>query len=236
LDLEGWLSWLNWGWLPNWLSSGGWLGSEASLVTSQKSGLLVRGVEGVDEGVNSSTVGTGRDTEVLGSGGGGGLGGEVGSVGVESKVTVGWVVGVDEWVEVGVHRFVNIVVVNRGRGGLDNWGSWLDGGGYWGGLLGAEGGGILSVGTSWDVGSLQDLESVLAGRISDGDGLAFLINVAVLTNSLTVSGGLLSEHGSILLSKSCSVSSITSVESLLLQNLGILGINKLLAGGSGDET
>ena len=154
MDLEGWLSWLNWGWLPNWLSSGGWLGSEAGLVTSQKSGLLVRGVEGVDEGVNSSTVGTGRDTEVLGSGGGGGLGGEVGSVGVESKVTVGWVVGVDEWVEVGVHRFVNIVVVNRGRGGLDNWGSWLDGGGYWGGLLGTEGGGVLSVGTSWDVGSL----------------------------------------------------------------------------------
>ena len=95
---------------------------------------------------------------------------------------------------------------------------------------------VLSVGTSWDVGALQDLESVLAGRISDGDGLAFLINVAVLTNSLTVSGGLLSEHGSILLSKSCSVSSITSVESLLLQDLGILGFNKLLTGSGSDET
>jgi len=205
-------------------------------VSGEKSGLLVRGVEWVHEGVNSSTVSTGRDAEVLG-GGGGGLGGEVGTVGVESEVTVGWVVGVDEGVEVGVHGLVNIVVVNGGGGGLDNGGCGLNGSSDGGsGLLGGEGGGVLSVSSSWDVSSFQDLEAVLASRVSHSDGLALLVNVTVLTYSLTISGGLLSEHGTVLLSKSCSMSSITSVESLLLQNLGILGINKLLAGGSGDET
>jgi len=180
LDLESWLSSLDRGGLSDWLSSGG--GSEPGLVSGEKSGLLVGGVEWVHEGVNSGTVGTGRDAEVLG-GGGGGLGREVGSVGVESEVTVGWVVGVDEWVEVGVHRFVNIVVVNGG--GLDDGGSGLNGSS---GLLSGEGGGVLSISSSWDVSSFQDLEAVLASGVPHGDGLALLVNVTVLTDPLTVSG------------------------------------------------
>jgi len=236
LDLEGGLGGLDGGGLSDGLRSGGG-GSEPSLMSSEESGLLVGGVEGVHEGVDSGTVGTGRNTEVLGGGGGGRLGSEVGSVGVESEVTVGWVVGVDEWVEVGVDGFVNIVVVNGGGGGLDDRGGGLNGSSDGlSGLLSDEGGGVLSVGSGWDVSSLQDLEPVLASGVPHSDGLAFLINVAVLTDSLTVSGGLLSEHGSVLLSKSCSMSSVTSVESLLLQDLGILGFNKLLTGSGSDET
>jgi len=231
LDLEGWLGGLDGGRLSDGLRSGGG-GSEPSLMSGKESGLLVRGVEGVHKGVDSGTIGTGRDAEVLCGGGGGRLGSEVGSVGVESEVAVGWVVGVDEWVEVGVDGFVDIVVVNGGGGGLDDGGGGLNGSSD--GLSG-EGGGVLSVGSSWDVSSLQDLESVLASGVPHSDGLAFLINVAVLTDSLTVSGGLLSEDGSVLLSKGSSMSSITGVESLLLQDLGILGFNKLLTSSGSDE-
>jgi len=130
----------------NWLS---WLlSSEASLVTGQKTSLLVRGVKWVDEGVDSGTVSTGRNSKVLSSDWGR-FGGKVGSVGVESEVTVGWVMGVDEWVEVGVNGLIGIVVVNGlsnwGRGSLDNWSSLLNGGGNWG--LGNERSGILTVST-----------------------------------------------------------------------------------------
>jgi len=73
----------------------------------------------------------------------------LGSVGVESEVTVGWVMGVDEWVEVGVNWLISVVVVdglgNWGWGSLDNWGSLLNWGSNWG--LGNERSGVLSVST-----------------------------------------------------------------------------------------
>jgi len=149
--VEGWLDWsLNWG-----LSDGSscWLGSElnSGLVSGEETSLLVGSIEWVDEGVDSGAVGTGRNSEVAG-GSGSGLGGKLGSVGVESEVTVGWVMGVDEWVEVGVNWLISVVVVdglgNWGWGSLDNWGSLLNWGSNWSSWgLGNERSGVLSVST-----------------------------------------------------------------------------------------
>lgn len=147
--VEGWLDWsLNRGLSDG---SGSWLGSElnSGLVSGKETSLLVGSVEWVDEGVDSGAVSTGRNSEVAS---GSGLGGKLGSVGVESKVTVGWVMGVDEWVEVGVNWLISVVVVNSlgnwGWGSLDNRGSLLNWGSNWSSWgLGNERSGVLSVST-----------------------------------------------------------------------------------------
>ena len=151
-------------------------------MTSEKPA-LVRSVKRVHEGVDTGAVSAGRDAKVLDLGGGL-LGGEVGAVGVESEVTVGWVMGVDEGVEVGVHGLVGVVIVNGlgDGGGLDNRGSHrldrsLDRGG---GLLSDEGGGVLTGSSRWDVGALENPEAVLAGGVPHSDGVTVLANVAVL--------------------------------------------------------
>merc|ERR1719289_375306 len=76
----------------------GRLSLETSLVTGEQTSLSVGGIEWVDEGVDSSTVGTGRHT---GSSQGASrassvLGGKLGSIGIVLEVTVGRVEGVDE--------------------------------------------------------------------------------------------------------------------------------------------
>ena len=144
--------------------------------------MLVGGVEGVDEGVDSGTVSAGRDGVHKVLLGGSGLGGEVGSVGVESEVAVGRVVGVDEGVEVGIHGLVGVVIVDCLGGGLDNRGSnrldrSLNRGS---GLLRDEGGRVLSVSSRGDVGTLENPEAILAGSVPHSDGVPVLANVAVL--------------------------------------------------------
>jgi len=213
-------------------------GTEASLVTSEKSG-LVRSVEGVHEGVDTGAVSAGRNSEVLDLSGGL-LRSEVGTVGVESEVTVSRVMGVDEGVEVGVHGLVGVVIVNSlgNRGGLDNRGSdGLD----WslhrgGGLLSDEGGRVLSVSSRGDVGTLENPEAVLAGSVPHSDGVPVLANVAVLPNPLPVSSALLPEYGAVLLGKGSSVTAIPGIEPLLLEDLGVLGVNDTLAASGSDET
>ena len=144
---------------------------------------LVGSVEGVHKGVNTGAVSAGRNSKVLDLGGGL-LGSEVGTVGVEPEVTVGRVMGVDEGVEVGVHGLVGVVIVNGlgDGGGLDNRGSHgLDGSlDRGGGLLSDEGGGVLTGGSRWDVGALENPEAVLAGGVPHSDGVTVLANVAVL--------------------------------------------------------
>ena len=93
--------------------------------------MLVGSRKWVDKWVDSGTVGTSWNAvDKVVNIGSVALGSKVGSVPVELKVTVGWVVWVDEWVEVGIDGFVNIVVVNglsdRNRGGLTDWSSKLD--------------------------------------------------------------------------------------------------------------
>ena len=146
---------------------------------------LVRSVEGVHERVDTGAVSAGRNSKVLDLGAGGGLlGSEVGTVGVEPEVTVGRVMGVDEGVKVGVHGLVGVVIVNSlgDGGGLDNRGSHgldrsLDRGG---GLLSDKGGGVLTGSSRRDVGALENPEAVLAGGVPHSDGVSVLANVAVL--------------------------------------------------------
>jgi len=207
-------------------------------VTSEKAA-LVRSVKRVHEGVDTGAVSAGRDAKVLDLGGGL-LGGEVGAVGVESEVTVGWVMGVDEGVEVGVHGLIGVVIVNGlgGGGGLDNRGSngldrSLDRGG---GLLSDEGGRVLSVSSRGDVGTLENPEAVLASGVPHSDGVSVLANVAVLPDPLSVSSTLLPEDGAVLLGEGGAMTTVSGIEPLLLEDLGVLGVNDTLAASGSDET
>lgn len=96
-------------------NSGSGASAESGEVTSEDAGLVVRGVEGVHEGVDAGAVGAIGDE---GSGVGLALGGEGGAVLVETEVAVGGVVGVDEGVEVGVSGSVNVVIVGDSLDGL----------------------------------------------------------------------------------------------------------------------
>merc|ERR1712106_680894 len=180
--------------------------------------------------INSGTISTSWNTvnKVVGI-----VGSKVGSISVELEVTVSWVMGVDEWVEVGIHWCINIVIVNwlLNRSCLTNRCSNLDRSSRCRGL-GNKSSRTLTSSSGGNMSSFQDSEPVLTSSVSDSDSLAIIINITVLANPFTVSSGLLPEHGSILLCKSRSMSAITSIESLLFQNLSILRLNKLTASGS----
>ena len=154
----------------------------------------------------------------------------LGSVGVVSKVPVSRIVGVDEGVHVhGLHVVVVVLLL-----------LWcvvvsllllLDGLA----IIRVVCGGVLAVGPCRDVSPLEDPEAVLAGAVPHGDGLPVLVDVAVLPDPLPVSRALLPEHGAVLLGEGGAVAAVPGVESLLAQDLGVLGLNGL-AGGGGDET
>jgi len=236
----------------------------------------VRGVEGVDERVDSGTVGARGDNAGLV-----GAASEVATVPVEVEVPVGWVVGVDEGVGVG-----------RGNGpphGLLGLSHTLDGLGRHKGLLGRSllgllveswaglghgtivvfvivvnrfpgldklllllrlllldklltrsrgraRGGLelgrgLAVGAGGHVVALQDPEPVLASGVSHSDGLARLVDVAVLANPLAVGSRLLPVNCSVLLGIGRSKPAVSSIEPLLLEDLGLLRVDKLGEGG-----
>merc|ERR1719223_2038839 len=214
-------------------SAGSLLGT--SEVTGQETAVLVASIEGIDEGVDSSAVGTVGDTSDLA--GNGVVGGELGSVGVELEVSVGGVMGVDEGVKIGVDGGISIVVVSEGLNGrLGLLGLNETGSGGDGSLscdVGVEGGAVEAVGTGGNVSAVQDSESVLAGSVLYSVGLAVISNVGVLADSLAVKAGLLSEDNAIFLGKGRAETAVTGVESLLLQDLGVLGVDKLASGSNG---
>merc|ERR1719158_1094400 len=152
----------------------------------------------------------------------------------------GWVMGVDEGVEVGVHGLIGVVIVNGlgGGSGLDNRDSngldrSLNRGG---GLLSDEGGRVLSVSSRGDVGTLENPEAVLASGVSHSDSIPVLANVAVLPDPLSVSGTLLPEDGAVLLGEGGAVTAVPGIEPLLLEDLGVLGVNDTLAASGSDDT
>jgi len=131
---------------------------------------LMCGVIWVDEGVGSTTISASWDTVNL-------LGvrvsrGVIGSIGIVLEVRVGWVIRVDEWVpvRVGSLSWLNIVVVLVvvivllvvvvvavlvvSRGSLLS-GSWLT-------VVRIMRSRVLSVGSSRNVSSFQDLETINA--------------------------------------------------------------------------
>ena len=83
---------------------------------------------------------------------------------------------------------------------------------------------LQSIGSLGNMTSLQDPEAVLPGGVPHGDGLAALVDVAVLPNPLPVRGGLLPEHRPVLLGEGGAEPAVSSVKSLFLQNFGILSI------------
>ncbi len=205
-------------------------------------GQLVRRVKGVDERVDAGAVSAGRHNGAIEllvvAGGRLLLGGEVGGVGVELEVPVGGVVGVDKRVEVGVYGGVvvgllHVIVVDSllldGNGGGAHRSADLDGGG----LLSSKGSGVESVGSGGDVVAVQDSEAVLASGILHGVGLAIVTDVAVLPHTLALGSGLLPEDDTVLLGVGGTEASVPGVESLLLQDLGVLGVNELTGGSHG---
>ena len=90
-----------------------------------------------------------------------------------------------------------------------------------GGDLRVVGGGLEAGGAGWHVVALQDPEAVDAGGVPHGDGLAVVVDVAVLADPLAVSAGLLPGDGAVLLGVRRAETPVSSVEPLLLQDLGI---------------
>merc|ERR1712014_353981 len=134
-----------------------------------------------------------------------------------------WVMGVDEWVEVRVNWFIGVVIVN----GLSNRdrssGSFSD-----------KSSRFLTSSTKWHMSTFQDPESILASSVSHSDGLSIIIDVAVLSNSFSISSGFLPINSSVFLGESRSKSSITSIESLLFQDFGVFGLSKLTTSSSNE--
>lgn len=207
------------------------LSLESGLVSGQKSSLGVASIEGVDEWVDSSAVGTVWNKVGTKVSNWGILWSKGSSVEVESEVAVSWVMGIDKGVAVGI--ILNIVVVvdlwlswdDRDLGVLDgylllNWNGFIDFG-----LSSIESGSLLSIG--WNVGTFENPESILSSAVPHIVGLAILTNVGVLTNTVSIDVCLLTEHVSIFGGKSGSSPTVSSIEALLLEDLGILRINKL---------
>ena len=204
-------------------------------MTSQETSLVVAGVEGVDEGVDAGAVGAIGHKGLLD--GGGGLGIEFGGVLVELEVPVSGVVGVDEGVAVGVNGSVVVFIIGNGDGS-GRLGSGLGSGlGKGSGLLidlfGTKGSGFLT--SRGNVRSVQDPESVLSGDVLDGVGLSVLSDVRVLSDSVSVLIGFLTEDVSVLSGECGSSAAVSGVEALLLQNAGVLGVHVLGEGTGGQK-
>ena len=232
--------------------------------------LSVGAVRGVDEGIDSLTVGAGGDTHwirdrLLGLGLGAGLlsggdpsllrlGPELGSVNIALEVTVSRVSWVNEGVKVSsglllLHgsrselllllrlelllsrggRLLRLeLLLSRGGrllrqvlgSGLGN--SWVKGG-------------TLEASCSlWDMSALEDPEAVLASAVPHSDRLAVLVDVAVLPDPLPVRGGLLPEHGPVLLGEGCTESAVSGIKSLLFEDFGIFGVKGLTTRSGGN--
>jgi len=226
------------------LGSSGLLAGTSKLASKKTS--LMAGIKGVDKGVDTGTVSTvGHASQLVGRVLGGRGGGKLGSVHVELEVSVGGVMGVDEGVEVGVDGSINVVIVGNSLDGLLLLLLWLDKAGSSGGrdssldlLLGSgdvrvKGSRVEAISAIGYMATIQDSETILAGGIFNSVCLTIISNIAVLSYTLTVQGCFFSEDNTILLSKSGAESTISGVESLLLQNFGILRVDKLTASAGG---
>ncbi len=73
--------------------------------------------------------------------------------------------------------------------------------------------------------TVENTESVLAGRVLDGVGLAVFSDVRVFSESVTVNVGFLPEKVAVFCGKGSSGSAVTGVEALLLKDLCFLRVN-----------
>merc|ERR1719150_2774262 len=94
---------------------------------------------------------------------------------------------------------------------------------------GDESGGVLASG--WDVGAVEDPESVLAGGVLDGVGLSVVSDVGVLPDPVSALVGLLAEEDLVLGGEGGAGAPVAVVEPLLLQDLGVPVVKGLAEGG-----
>lgn len=163
------------------------------------------------------------------------LGGlELGTIGVESEVPVGGVMGVNEGVAVGV-RFLNLLSDGCGDNLLSDGcrGTGTGGQGDTGtgcrcraccGCLGCGSGcvffseigvkrsGILTSG--WNMISFQDFESVLSSGIFNGDNISVIIYIGILANSFSVSRCFFTENLSIFCCECSAGAAISGIKAL----------------------
>ena len=182
------------------------------------------------------------------------LGSELGSVNIVLEVTMGRVSGVNEGVKVSsgllllLHwsrselllLLLRLELLLGHRSGL-----LLSRGGGCGllrqvltsglGYCGIKGGTLEASGSLGNMRALEDPEAVLASAVPHSNGLAVLVDVAVLPDPLAVGGGLLPKHGPVLLGEGSPESAISCVKSLLLEDFGIFGV-KSLATSTGGNT
>ena len=97
--------------------------------------------------------------------------------------------------------------------------------------LGVERGGSGTGGP--DMVSLKDPESVLASGVFDSEDLTVIADIRVLPDPVTGSIGFFTENLTIIGGKSGPGSSVSGVESLFFQDLGIFGINVLAEAQTG---
>ena len=210
-------------------------GLNSSQVAGKETGLLVGGIEGVDEGIDSSTVSAVRNKAAgqrSGRSGDGIFGFELGSVGVESEVSVGGVMGVDEGVPVGVlFNFFIIKISDLGDNGSGSGGSSDRGGSGLSNRFGdfsVEGSGVLT--GSSDMITFNDPEAIFSSDIFDRDHFTVITNVGILTNSVTIGVSFFFENGTIFGGKSGTMLTGTGIEPLFFEDFGIFGVNGLRQG------
>merc|ERR1712223_918272 len=91
-------------------------------------------------------------------------------------------------------------------------GSFIQGSGIGGFKIGIKGSCVLT--SSLDVISLDDSKTIFAGNILDGDHLAVVTDIGILTFAVTFGVGFFTENGSVLGCKCGSGTSVTRIKSL----------------------
>merc|ERR1712088_584321 len=81
-----------------------------------------------------------------------------------------------------------------------------------------------SLASTWNVGTVQNSESIDTSAVLDHNGISILVNVAVLANPLVISRGFLLESDSVLLGVGGPELAVSHVEPLLLQDPGQAGV------------
>lgn len=235
---------MNWGLLLNWnLLWPGRRGGGTDILSGSESGLktslCVASIEGVNKGVNSSTVSAVWDKSGVEGVSWSSSGGKVSSIAVEGEVAVGGVVGVDERVEVGVLDLI-VIIADLGfrlllllllLNLLDGLGSLDRGSNFFVKIMCVKGSCVLAGGR--DVGSIKNSETILACRVLDCVGLAILTDVGVLSKPVAINICLLPEHVTVFSGEGSSGAAISGIETLLFQDLGIFGVDLGTAGHNG---
>ena len=170
--------------------------------------------------------------------GGGVFGCEIGSISVESEISMSGVMRVDEGVSVRVffdliifieHWCGNSLGLNNGCGGTDGCGSR--------GRCGfgrIERCGLLTGGTN--VITFKDSETVFTGGIFDGYGFTVFIDIRILSDTFTLSVSFFPENFSVLRCKCGSGTSVSGIETLLFQNFSVFWVNSLSGAYSNQTT